>query len=186
MEKLMQKVLLNLININRMIIGTHILNINMQLVRMQTFPKENCLSNRSSDNLKLLKMNQSKIQFEDIWEKRTIMFYLLDRKQRTNNKRNHQPNILLFGWVKTLNSPVKYTNCQLNQKTQLYFLNLQLEPQEVTNPIKFQIYMQAQFKEQKILELIEIITKSLKLTFRNQPINICEEITLESKCYFLK
>ncbi|CAD8123693.1 unnamed protein product [Paramecium sonneborni] len=138
--------------------------------------------NRTSENLKLLEKSQSKFQLEDIWEKRTMMFYLLDRKQKTKNRKNHQHNIILFGSVKALNSPVKFTNCQLSLKTQLYFLNLQLESEEVTNPIEVQIYMQAQFKERHI----EIISKCVKLHFRNQPINICEEILPESKCYLLK
>ncbi|CAD8122870.1 unnamed protein product [Paramecium sonneborni] len=138
--------------------------------------------NRSSENLKLLEMCQSKIHFKDVWEKRALIFYLIDRKQKIKSGNNHKHDILLFGQVKALNSPVKFTDCLLNQKRQLYFLNLQLEIEEVTNPIEVQIYMHAQIKER----LIEIISKSVKLNYRNQPINICEDILPESKCCLLK
>ncbi|CAD8072641.1 unnamed protein product [Paramecium primaurelia] len=138
--------------------------------------------NRSSDNLKLLEMNQSKLQFEDVWEKRNLMFFLIDKKQNKRSKKNEEHQILIFGQVKALNSPVKFSNCQLNQKTQLYYVNLQLEPEEITNPIEIQIYMQVQLNK----SYIEIISKNVKINFRNLPINICEEILPDSKCYHLK
>ncbi|CAD8213018.1 unnamed protein product [Paramecium octaurelia] len=138
--------------------------------------------NRSSENLKLLEMSLSKIQFEDVWEKRNLMFFLLDKEQNRKRKKHLEHDILLFGQVKALNSPVKFSNCQLNQKSQLYYINLQLEPDEITNPIEIQIYMQTQFKKR----FIEIISKNVKLNFRNYPINICEEILPDSKCYLLK
>ncbi|CAK68085.1 unnamed protein product (macronuclear) [Paramecium tetraurelia] len=138
--------------------------------------------NRSSENLKLLQMSQSKIQFTDVWEKRNLMFFLLDKEQNRKRKKCLEHDILLFGQVKALNSPVKFSNCQLSQKSQLYYINLQLEPDEITTPIQIQIYMQTQFKKR----FIEIISKNVKLDFRNKPINICEEILPESKCYLLK
>ncbi|CAD8206005.1 unnamed protein product [Paramecium pentaurelia] len=137
--------------------------------------------NRSSENLKILEMNQSKIQFEDVWEKRNLMFFLLDKKLNKKSKKNHEHDILLFGQAKALNSPGRFTKCQLNQNTQLYFIILQLELDEIINPKEVQIYMKVQLKKR----YIEIISKSIKLNFRNQPVNICEDILIHSQCYFL-
>ncbi|CAD8212741.1 unnamed protein product [Paramecium octaurelia] len=138
--------------------------------------------NRSSENLKLLEMSQSKIQLDDVWGKRSLMFFLLDKKQKGKSKKNHEHDILLFGQAKALNSPVRFTKCQLTQNTELYFVNLQLELDEIINSKEVQIYMKVQLKKR----YIEIISKSIKLNFRNSPVNICQDILLDSKYYLLK